>query len=130
MACMHGNYPRKCWASTFGKNEEYKDIADLMLDELLEEVQVCDDFSFSEGIMGLAWGIGYLMEQGFLEQDDDFFCELDDVFSNFEELSKRIYYPESKSMPLSVSSIELCCSSMIKYSGSVTRCIFLLLSCM
>ena len=37
---------------------------------------------------------------------------------------------EIKSIPLSVSSTEFCFSSIIKNSGSVTMCMFLLFSCM
>lgn len=81
-------------ASSYFKKDELKDIAESMLDDILEEAQGCNDFSFSEGLMGLGWGVSYLMEQGFIEQDDDFFHELDEKLSDIEYLSTIINYHE------------------------------------
>ena len=36
-------------ASNYFKKDELKDVAESMLDDILEEAQGCNDFSFSEG---------------------------------------------------------------------------------
>lgn len=52
-----------------------------MIDEIYTEINVNTPLNFKDGLCGIAWGIGYLIQNGFIEANPD---------EVLEDLDKRI----------------------------------------
>jgi hypothetical protein len=65
--------------SRYSKDLQYSDLADSMLDSIIEKVNEKTALSFSEGLSGIAWGINYLIHEKFVDADDDILDEADEL---------------------------------------------------
>jgi len=59
----------------------YDDFAGELIDEIYKEIHVNTLLDFKDGLCGIAWGIGYLIRNGFIDGDPD---------AVLEDLDKRI----------------------------------------
>lgn len=83
---------------------EYTDCADNILDEIINNINEVNDFDFSTGLPGIAFGINYLLKHKFVEGDPD------DVLGEMESRIHRSianYLHETKNVmpPLIISPI-------------------------
>jgi len=67
--------------SRFTKRKVYSDFADELIEQIYKEIHINMPLDFENGLCGIAWGIGYLMRNGFIEGDPD---------EVLEDLDKRI----------------------------------------
>lgn len=59
-------------------NALFEEFAGELLDDICENVQVYASWTFGKGLCGIAWGIEYLVYQGFVEGNtDEILCEID-----------------------------------------------------
>lgn len=68
--------------SRYSGNEVYNDFADRMLDEMLDAIEakkVDGSFGLEYGLGGIGWGIQYLIDHHFIEEDSE------DVLSDFDK---------------------------------------------
>ncbi len=70
-------------------DKAYHDIADQLIDEILEGLCSNMDLSFANGLSGIAFGINHLIEHEFIDADpNDLFIDFDDkIFPEFMRLS-------------------------------------------
>ena len=62
----------------FTGKSSYEDYAGELLEFAYQEVYNCLPVDFSSGLCGIAWGIHYLLQKGFMEGDaDDILSEID-----------------------------------------------------
>ena len=59
----------------------YNDFAEELIEEIYKEINVSTPLNFKDGLCGIAWGIGYLIQNDFIEADPD---------EVLEDLDKRI----------------------------------------
>ena len=59
----------------------YSDFADELIDEIYREIHINVPLNFKDGLCGIAWGIEYLMRNGFIDGNPD---------EVLEDLDKRI----------------------------------------
>lgn len=59
-----------------------ENIADHLLEDLLNEIEDIKDMGFENGLSGIAWGINYLIQKKFIEADSDFFNDIDNLLSD------------------------------------------------
>jgi len=52
-------------------NEMYENYAGELIDEIYEEISPTSPINFAAGVTGIAWGIEYLVKNGFVEADTD-----------------------------------------------------------
>lgn len=78
----------------------YNDIADNLLDEVLNEVRKIKNNGIEQGLAGIGWGINYLFCNEFLEVDEDAFIDVElrlfsgssvDFGTNLSTLSLALY---------------------------------------
>lgn len=63
----------------------YKDIADELLDDIFERININIPIDFESGISGIGWGIEYLLENNFVEGDSNFILEeIDKKITQFD----------------------------------------------
>jgi hypothetical protein len=61
-------------------NKVYEDYAGELIDEIYEEINNSTPVGFSNGLMGIGWGIEYLVRNGYLEADtDEALAEIDNA---------------------------------------------------
>lgn len=66
--------------SKYAKNPIYKKFAEEMINEIYSEISQTTSCSFGDGLCGIAWGLMYLVRNGFVKTDDEFhFLEALDV---------------------------------------------------
>ena len=66
--------------------------ANSLIDVIIQEISQEEIRSFDRGLSGIAWGFNYLVEQGFLESDDDAFGDIDHaLFKEEDKLSINKY---------------------------------------
>lgn len=65
----------------YTKKRIYDDFARELIDEIYKEIHVNTPLNFKDGLCGIAWGIGYLIQNGFIKADPD---------EVLEDLDKRI----------------------------------------
>ncbi len=70
-------------ASRYFQLPELEQTAGALLDDVVEESGRIISLDFGNGLAGIAWGINYLMKNGFVENDAGFFDEIDSLL--FEE---------------------------------------------
>lgn len=64
----------------YTKNPLYNDFADILLDDLCNEIHELLPITFSNGLCGIAWSINYLINQKFVEGDPEIILkELDEM---------------------------------------------------
>lgn len=61
--------------SKLNNKELYDIIIDELMEELMEEIHVGLPVDFASGILGIGWGIEYLIQNGFMEGDSLDICE-------------------------------------------------------
>lgn len=79
-----------CFCSCNGrtvKNSLYEDFGGEILEEILEMVSERLPIYFSNGLCGIAWGIAYLLHEGFVEGDSaDVLKDIDDKIMEHDPL--------------------------------------------
>lgn len=55
----------------YSQNIDYRIYAEQLLDELFDEITLELPVNFSTGYCGIGWGIGYLIQMGFIDADAD-----------------------------------------------------------
>lgn len=65
----------------FADNDVYEELAGDLIDELLENIHQDLPITFASGLSGIAWGVEYLIKNGFVEGKSNEICE---------ELDKKI----------------------------------------
>jgi hypothetical protein len=61
-------------------NKVYEDYAGELIDEIYEEINNNTPVGFANGLMGIGWGIEYLVRNGYLEADtDEALAEIDNA---------------------------------------------------
>jgi hypothetical protein len=61
-------------------NKVYKDFAGELIDEIYGEINNSTPLGFANGLMGIGWGIEYLVRNGYLEADtDEALAEIDNA---------------------------------------------------
>ncbi|HZH74267.1 MAG TPA: hypothetical protein VFD91_17350 [Mariniphaga sp.] len=74
---------------------ELNRVSDSLIDDILEDV-LQSGYGFREDLCGIAWGFHYLMLNGFIELENNFFDDLDDLLfeSNASVLKNDLFeYP-------------------------------------
>lgn len=96
--------------SRFTGIKTYNDIADNLLDEVLDGIEKVEGNSIDRGFAGIGWGINHLIRNVFVEADKDILIDLEyHIFSkesvnfdtDFSTLSPALYLlskPERKSL--------------------------------
>lgn len=74
--------------ASFFDLKDVEEIADHLLDDLLDEIQQNIYLGFSNGITGVGWGINYLIKNNFVEVDTDFFKDIDTLISTQSSLDE------------------------------------------
>lgn len=64
--------------SRYSNNEEYKELADTMLSDILKKISAEVSICFCSGLTGIGWGIEYLYQNGFIEGDTNEIMEIFD----------------------------------------------------
>lgn len=59
-------------------NSEYKKLADDLLDKIFDDLHTSAFVNFENGLLGIGWGIEYLLQNGFVEGDSDDILEVID----------------------------------------------------
>ena len=62
----------------FENNSEYKNLADDLLDKVFANLNTSSVVNFEHGLVGIGWGIEYLIQNGFVEGDSDDILEVID----------------------------------------------------
>lgn len=91
----------------YSKNNIYSEIADELLDSILENVNKLPDLSFDQGTMGIAWCVRYLVKNGFIEGNPD------EILSDVDALLLKNYKNDLQTK-IPVSTIGLYLHSMIQ----------------
>lgn len=82
--------------SRISQNKLYSDIADELFDSVYKKVNSLKDVSFDKGVIGIAWGIRYLIRNKFVEGNPD------EVLPEIEDVLFKQYINDSQSqIPLS-----------------------------
>lgn len=68
--------------ANFFNLKDVEEIADHLLDDLLDEIQQNIYVDFTNGITGVGWGINYLIRNSLIEVDSDFFNDIDTFIFN------------------------------------------------
>lgn len=55
----------------YSNNKVYTDYAGELIDEIYEEINTNTSVDFANGLTGIGWGIGYLIENKFVDADSD-----------------------------------------------------------
>lgn len=55
----------------------FSECADDLLDDLWNEINTYTPVDFANGLVGIGWGLEYLIQQGFVEASEDIFEEID-----------------------------------------------------
>jgi hypothetical protein len=64
----------------YSNNKIYTDYAGELIDEIYEEINTNTSIDFVNGLTGIGWGIGYLIENKFVDADsDEALAEIDDA---------------------------------------------------
>ena len=53
----------------FSGKDQYKDMAEKILSNLIKNIRMDTHYGFATGLCGIGWGIAYLFQQGFIEGD-------------------------------------------------------------
>ena len=60
------------------QNKQYEDFAEILLDEIYEEIHWDLPINLENGLCGIGWGIEYLVQHGFMEGNtDEILADLD-----------------------------------------------------
>src|SRR6476660_5357417 len=66
--------------SAYLNNQKFKKIADLMIDDICEEISSVSELGFTEGLSGIGWCFAYLLQNNFLDEDtDETLLEIDEI---------------------------------------------------
>lgn len=76
-------------------NQIYEDYAGELIDEIYGEITINTPVDFENGLAGIAWGIEYLVQNGFIEADTD---EVLEEFDN--RVFKELIYNTPKNIGL------------------------------
>lgn len=94
--------------SRFTQNKLYSDIADELFESVYNKVAGLKDISFDQGILGIAWGIRYLIRNKFVEGNPD------EVLSEIEDFLFKQNISDNAQSPISLSAMGMYIHSMIK----------------
>lgn len=91
-------------------NKVYDIYAGELIDEIYEEIGYLSSIEFANGLSGIAWGIEYLVQGGFLEADSD---------EILEEVDEKIY--TAIQLGLTYKDIEGCILYQLSHIKSITK---------
>lgn len=75
----------------------YEEVADLFLDEVMDNMDYSSRSDFYSGIPGIGWGINYLLACGFAESDEE--DMMDEIDGTVRQTVLKLAQEESPSMP-------------------------------
>lgn len=96
----------------YSQNSIYSEIADELLDSVLDNVNKLPDLSFDQGAIGIAWGVRYLIRNGFIEGDPK------EILSEVENILLMNYTNDLRSK-IPISAIGLYLRSMIQDGSKI-----------
>ena len=86
----------------YSGNKFYSDMADDLLDEVYVKLKNPQNISFDQGVIGIAWGIRYLIRNNFVEGNPK------EILSDIESLLISRYINDSQSqIPISIIGVYL-----------------------
>jgi len=65
--------------SIYSNCNEYKELAEDLLEKILSKIHGKTPIYFAEGLSGIGWGLNYMIQENFIEADCDFLDEIDDI---------------------------------------------------
>ena len=123
----------------YTNNSMYDDFAGEILDEIYEDIHTETPIYFSNGLCGIAWGIEYLLQQGYMEGDsDEILSDLDEKIMRYDPrrisdfsietglegvawyVVSRLTSPRNGELPFDdryLSDLKLACQNMDSDSG-------------
>ena len=72
--------------------ETYNDMADHLLDDVLNNVVKLETGSIERGIAGIGWGLNYLIRKSFIDASDDIFVDLEQTLFSRENVNFDIHF--------------------------------------
>ena len=86
--------------STISEQDMYTQKARGLLDEVVDNIMKVDNYNFSDGLLGIGWGIEWLVQNEFIQLNTDEFLEdLDD------EVYRLIMYSKAESVDLNIGTL-------------------------
>lgn len=80
----------------YAKDSMYEDFAGCLLDEIQEDIQENTPLVFHNGLVGIGFGLSYLLQSGFVDGDiNDVFSELDSKIMEQDPLRMKNYSIEA-----------------------------------
>jgi hypothetical protein len=84
--------------SRYKNDSVSNNYADILLDEIVQNISIDLESDFGDGLLGIAWGINHLASACFIEKEDDTFYNIDasiwkdDILTvNLDSFEKRSY---------------------------------------
>lgn len=69
------------------QNEMYDDFAGDLLSEVIEDIHLDIPYTFENGMLGIAWGIQFLLLNGYMEGDaQDVLCEIEESIMQIDPM--------------------------------------------
>lgn len=103
-------------------NTLYEDFAGEMLDEVLEDLHDEVPIRFSNGLSGIGWGIGYLVQLGFVELlTNDILQEIDEKIMECDPLRIRNHSFETGLLGIASyvnMRLSLICNGMLPFDNT------------
>lgn len=96
----------------YSQNNIYSEIADELLDSVLDNVHRLPDLSFDQGAIGIAWGVRYLIRNEFIEGNPK------EILSDVEDLLLKNYRNDLQSK-IPISAVGLYIQSMIQDGSNI-----------
>lgn len=81
------------------KCSRYEEVADMFLDEVMDNMNQCSHADFYSGTPGIGWGVNYLLAHGFAESEDE------DMMEEMNETVKQEIFKLSQSESPSIPSL-------------------------
>ncbi len=96
--------------SRISSNIDYNNLADSLLDTIYPRLYKNTPKFFSEGIAGIGWGLNFLMQEKYVEADDNILEEVDDVIRKTDK--NRFIVELNEELPLFSKGIYLIARKM------------------
>ena len=71
-------------------NVLFEEFAEELVDQITQNISVNTPIDFSTGLTGITWGLQYLVNNGFIESDNDVFEELDNEIFQLDRKTPKL----------------------------------------